>query len=740
MQRALTVLVTVMVITLGGLSFGRAEGPRPTASMSPGAPGVGLLVQNWSPVSPGRPTLKKPGVPLRRIPAPAHSLPEPVAEYLFNGTASDTSANANHAVVTGALPTEDRNGNENSAYIFYERAHRIRVPRSTANTFTGGSFTVSFWVETRDTGEVLKGIITNRDSSGPLWGFNLASGGKIHFQLKNQEDQSAFIIHPIGDGAWHQVTGIRDAAANTMSLYVDGHLIQTRPGVAGNLDSGADIWVGDHMNRLFVGRIDDIRLWDTALGEDDLALLHARGEAPAQTASPAAAETPGIPAPVARYTFDGSANDSSGNNNHGLVTGAEPVEDRTGRPGSAYLFYERPHRIKVPLTAQNTFGTGSFTVSFWIRTFDDNDVLKGIVTNATGATPSWGFHHSAGKVVFLLKNQEGQSSLLAHPVSDGRWHHVTGTRDAGAGTMSLHVDDTLVGTRPAVGGSVNSLGDIHIGDHRNRLFVGRIDDVELWDRAFSPAKLAELHALTAAYTTSAVPDDTLPDPVGIYSFNGGAQDTSALGNHATVTGAHPAADRHGRADGAYCFSERGNRIEIPLVPQNTFSTGSFAVGFWVKINANTPGSPALVTNSRNTSPVWAFTCSAGQLHFHIRDKERQSGGITCRLEPGRWYHVIGVRDAAGGTLSLYVDHQRVGSRPGVAGDVNSGGSIWVGDHSNILLKACIDDVTLWKRALSAQEISALKRAALQAPTPAGVPQGISPVRQRLDRQHVLPRK
>ena len=153
-----------------------------------------------------------------------------------------------------------------------------------------------------------------------------------------------------------------------------------------------------------------------------------------------------------------------------------------------------------------------------------------------------------------------------------------------------------------------------------------------------------------------------------------------------------------------------------------------------------PGSPALVTNSRNTSPVWAFTCSAGQLHFHIRDKERQSGGITCRLEPGRWYHVIGVRDAAGGTLSLYVDHQRVGSRPGVAGDVNSGGSIWVGDHSNILLKACIDDVTLWKRALSAQEISALKRAALQAPTPAGVPQGISPVRQRLDRQHVLPRK
>ncbi|HOS96311.1 MAG TPA: LamG domain-containing protein [Deltaproteobacteria bacterium] len=667
-------------------------------------------------LAPGASAAGKRGLPAGRsgLPDLLAPMPDPVAEYLLDGDARDTSANANHAIVQGAQLTEDRRGRAEGAYIFYAPDHRIRVPRSAANTFSDGSFTVSFWVQTRDTSPVMKGLVTNTGTPLQAWGFFLASNGKVLFSLKNRENQHAFIVHPIADGKWHQVTGVRDAGNNTLSLYVDGRLVRSATGVTGSVDSGSDIWLGDHRNLLFTGRLDEVRMWGSALSEDQLSRLHARDTGPlALSTRLKTLETQGIPAPVAAYTFDGNAEDSSGNANHAIVTGAEPTEDRAGKPDSAYLFYERPHHIRIPLTDQNAFGSGSFTASFWIRTADEGTVLRSLLTNDSGARPAWGFHYTAEKqVMFLLRNQEGESSaLLSGPIGDGKWHHVTGTRNAQDRTMSLSVDSSLVGTRTAVGGSVNSLGPIHVGDHQNRLFIGRLDDVMLWDRAFSPDKLSAYHAATAGYTPyPARPADTVAEPVGIYLFSGNAADSSSQGNNARVTGAYLSADRHGRQDSAYCFSDRGQRIEIPLITANTFSKGSFTVAFWVKLNQPVLVSLPLVTNQTGSNAAWSFSCTAeNKVLFSVKDKERFFSFVSHRLDPGAWHHVVGVRDAQKKTITLYVDSRLAGTRQTEADDVNSGGGIWVGDRSNLLFNGCIDDVMLWKRSLSGREISDMHR-------------------------------
>ena len=41
-----------------------------------------------------------------------------VAYYPFNGNANDESGNGNHGTVNGAILTSDRDGNENSSYLF----------------------------------------------------------------------------------------------------------------------------------------------------------------------------------------------------------------------------------------------------------------------------------------------------------------------------------------------------------------------------------------------------------------------------------------------------------------------------------------------------------------------------------------------------------------------------------------------------------------------------------------------
>ena len=41
-----------------------------------------------------------------------------IAYYPFNGNANDESGNGNHGTVSGATLTSDRDGNENSSYLF----------------------------------------------------------------------------------------------------------------------------------------------------------------------------------------------------------------------------------------------------------------------------------------------------------------------------------------------------------------------------------------------------------------------------------------------------------------------------------------------------------------------------------------------------------------------------------------------------------------------------------------------
>ena len=660
-------------------------------------------------------------------------LPEPVAEYLFSGNAHDTSKNVNHAIVTGALPTEDRAGKNDSAYIFYERSHHIEIPLTDKNAFSNGSFTASFWIKTKagNDGSFME-LLTNKAGTTPSWGFYLTSQGTVYFGLKDQEVQSAFITSPpVNDGNWHQITGIRRSEDNTIRLYVDGAWIQTRVGVSGTVNSGGSIWVGDHTNLMFTGRIDDIRLWDQALNEAELSFLHSsKTDAPTPANPSFSMQSPGIPEPVGRYMFDGNADDSSGNQNHGIVTGAELIEDRAGNVERAYLFYQRPHCIKIPLTPKNTFGPGSFTASFWVKTKDENGgPLKGLLTNDSGSKPMWGFKTTQdGKVIFMLRNQEGESSSISYPINDGKWHHVTGTRNAENRMMSLYVDSTLVQTRPSVSGSVNSLGDIWIGDHQNLLFSGRIDDVMLWDKAFSEKKMADFHLQTATIPLTAPlsPDaDNRQDPVGIYHFNGNAQDESPENNDGRVTAAYPSSDRYGAENSAYCFADRNNHIEIPLIPANTFTRGSFSVSFWVKINEAAIGaSMGLVTNSNNTTPHWGFYQNANQaIYFVIRDKENQHAIISQPFELGKWHHIVGVRNAGAGNAALYVDSRLVNTVTGVNGDVNSGNSIRIGEHTNLLFCGCIDDVVFWRRALRPQEINEMDRRKMQNSIPESLLKG-----------------
>src|SRR3990167_8524330 len=67
---------------------------------------------------------------------------------------------------------------------------------------------------------------------------------------------------------------------------------------------------------------------------------------------------------VTYYSFDGNANDGSGNGNNGIVNGATLTTDRFGNANSAYDF-DGSSTISVANTTSLNIPSGQITVSVW---------------------------------------------------------------------------------------------------------------------------------------------------------------------------------------------------------------------------------------------------------------------------------------------------------------------------------------------------------------------------------------
>jgi hypothetical protein len=106
-----------------------------------------------------------------------------------------------------------------------------------------------------------------------------------------------------------------------------------------------------------------------------------------------------------------------------------------------------------------------------------------------------------------------------------------------------------------------------------------------------------------------------------------------------------------------------------------------------------------------TGPGWTFYNLGSSLQFYADGALILSADVN--LQSGVWQQFVVER--SGSTISLYFDGQLAGSGP-VSGSVGaSGNPLLVGarnsqDGRNFTLDGEIDEVAMWKRALSSSEI------------------------------------
>lgn len=177
----------------------------------------------------------------------------------------------------------------------------------------------------------------------------------------------------------------------------------------------------------------------------------------------------------------------------GLYEGARSGADGSS-PGKRAAIFTGIPGINLVGEEAAIQGDAPRTIIAWIRT--SNPQPQAIV--ATG-------HADEGGAFNLVMGYGGCASLgvaayrddfnpCGRILSDGNWHMVAATYD-GAGTLKLYVDGALdastTNIRFATWGQNNYIGRSNRWGEE-RVFMGSIDDVAIFDRALAPAEIALL--------------------------------------------------------------------------------------------------------------------------------------------------------------------------------------------------------------------------------------------------------
>ncbi len=192
-----------------------------------------------------------------------------VNHWPFTGNAKDVVGGID-ATVTGATLTTDRFGNADRAYLF-ENGNQMAI--GDAGNFGTSSFTANLWINsTQNRSSGANMIRTDGGTGGAGWFVRFVNFGRIEIWTSGIGYTSPDTYN---DGNWHMVTFVRDAENSEGKLYVDGVYIGGFTGLANVSNLYQTHYLGSYGGgEFYVGKMDDVRLYDKALTEAEISALY----------------------------------------------------------------------------------------------------------------------------------------------------------------------------------------------------------------------------------------------------------------------------------------------------------------------------------------------------------------------------------------------------------------------------------------------------------------------------------
>jgi len=208
---------------------------------------------------------------------------------------------------------------------------------------------------------------------------------------------------------------------------------------------------------------------------------------------------------VGWWPFNGNANDESGNGNHGTVNGATLTIDRFGQANKAYSF----NNNVITTNYFGISGSGSRTISFWIKTNSNNDmhtVTYGGIPNGSNAGDAFNctFNYGSSGV----NANTGYSAITYQcptPVNNNQWSHYIWVFDSIPNPTTQNIKiyqnsvlltNAIYNFNPTAALNSNTaivplrFGKDTVGYHP---FLGNLDDIGIWNRALTQQEITDVY-------------------------------------------------------------------------------------------------------------------------------------------------------------------------------------------------------------------------------------------------------
>ena len=237
--------------------------------------------------------------------------------------------------------------------------------------------------------------------------------------------------------------------------------------------------------------------------------------------------------------------------------------------------------------------------------------------------------------------------------------------------------------------------------------------------------------VTTLYATSAVSRATFPAPslsqsfyrvtyastalsglVGYWPLDGDANDRSVNLNNGVINGTTFTTNRLGSTDSACFFNGSGAYVGVP--DSSTLDVTNMTLAFWFRLDSSTTARELVnkmgAEGTQSLSFGSEYSGGNGRIYFRIC-----TGGSLGTLTDlpsatvialGIWYHFVGTYDGA--EMNIYINGVHENSTPKTGAIFYSAEEVKIGRYgyySGWVFHGAIDNVAIWNRALSSNEVS-----------------------------------
>jgi uncharacterized repeat protein (TIGR03806 family) len=198
---------------------------------------------------------------------------------------------------------------------------------------------------------------------------------------------------------------------------------------------------------------------------------------------------------VGWYKFEGDAQDSSGQGNHGTTGGGfSYVAGKVD--ANAISFNGADGYVQIPRSVSN-----DFTLALWVKTTATGGgsqwwAGRGLLDGEMAGTGSdFGTALVGAKAAFGVGTPD-TTIVSTTSINDGNWHHVAATRDSVGGEIKLYIDGALENSLVTTATGTRAPTNLRIGSLRSAVaagfLAGSIDDARIYNYILSATQIGLL--------------------------------------------------------------------------------------------------------------------------------------------------------------------------------------------------------------------------------------------------------